>query len=241
MLKVHSYETLGTFDGPGVRFVVFLQGCMFRCLYCANPDTLSFDGGTDTEIDEIVQKALNQKPFYGKIGGVTISGGEPLWQAKDLIPLFKKLHNHGINTCIDTNGNVLNDDVKELLKYTDIVLLDIKHIDNERHKRLTGTTNKTALKFAEYLQEINKRTWLRYVLVPGYSDRNDYLNKLGEHFKDYGNIEKIEVQPYHKLGIHKYEHLNMEYKLKDTPENTPEKLAEVEQIFQKYFKAVIIN
>ena len=241
MLKVHSYETLGTFDGPGVRFVVFLQGCMFRCLYCANPDTLSFDGGTDTEIDEIVQKALNQKPFYGKIGGVTISGGEPLWQAKDLIPLFKKLHNHGINTCIDTNGNVLNDDVKELLKYTDIVLLDIKHIDNERHKRLTGTTNKTALKFAEYLQEINKRTWLRYVLVPGYSDRNDYLNKLGEHFKDYGNIEKIEVQPYHKLGIHKYEHLNMEYKLKDTPENTLEKLAEVEQIFQKYFKAVIIN
>ncbi|MCT4636804.1 MAG: pyruvate formate-lyase-activating protein [Bacteroidales bacterium] len=241
MLNVHSFESLGTYDGPGIRLVVFLQGCAFKCLYCANPDTISFKGGTPTSNDDILQMARNQRPFFGKIGGVTVSGGEPLWQAKDLADLFEMLKEDGFNTCIDTNGNVFNDDVKRLVKSTDLVLLDIKHINEEWHKTITGTVNKTTLRFAEHLKEENIRTWLRYVLVPGYSDQPEYLHEMGEYFKEYGNIEKLEIQPYHKLGVHKYDHLKMEYKLHDVPENTLEQLDRAKDILSNYFKEVIIN
>jgi pyruvate formate lyase activating enzyme len=185
--------------------------------------------------------ARNQRPFFGKIGGVTVSGGEPLWQAKDLADLFQLLKEDGFNTCIDTNGNVFNDDVKRLVNSTDLVLLDIKHINEEWHKTITGTVNKTTLRFAEHLKEENIRTWLRYVLVPGYSDQPEYLHEMGEYFKEYGNIEKLEIQPYHKLGVHKYDHLNMEYKLHDVPENTLEQLDRAKDILSNYFKEVIIN
>ncbi len=241
MLNVHSFESLGTYDGPGIRLVVFLQGCAFKCLYCANPDTISFKGGTPTLNDDILQMARNQRPFFGKLGGVTVSGGEPLWQAKDLADLFEMLKKDGFNTCIDTNGNVFNDDVKRLVKSTDLVLLDIKHINEEWHKTITGTVNKTTLRFAEHLKEENIRTWLRYVLVPGYSDQPEYLHEMGEYFKEYDNIEKLEIQPYHKLGVHKYDHLKMEYKLHDVPENTLEQLETAKDILSNYFKEVIIN
>ena len=135
MIKVHSYESMGTYDGPGLRLVVFLQGCPFRCLYCANPDTISFDGGKPTEIEDIVRMAVNQKPFFGKKGGVTFSGGEPTSQAKELLPLVKRLHEEGINVCIDTNGGVWNPAVEELLKMTDLVLLDCKQFNDSRHER----------------------------------------------------------------------------------------------------------
>lgn len=241
MLNVHSFESLGTYDGPGIRLVVFLQGCAFKCLYCANPDTISFKGGTPTPLDEVMRKARNQRPFFGKLGGITISGGEPLWQATELKKLFKQLKEEDFNTCIDTNGNVLNDDVKDLITNTDFVLLDIKHINPEWHVKLTGKRNDTTLKFAKHLKGENIRTWMRYVLVPGYSDQPEYLHELGKHFQDYSNIEKLEIQPYHKLGVHKYEHLKWEYKLEGVPENTAEQLQTAKDILSQYFKEIIIN
>ena len=241
MIKVHSYESMGTYDGPGLRLVVFLQGCPFRCLYCANPDTISFDGGKPTEIEDIVRMAVNQKPFFGKRGGVTFSGGEPTSQAKELLPLVKRLHEEGINVCIDTNGGVWNPAVEELLKEVDLVLLDVKQINPTRHESLTGRSNTQTLKTAQWLEDIGKPFWLRYVLVPGISDFEDDIRTLGEHFKDYRMIQRVEILPYHTLGIHKYETLGQEYALKDTKTNTPEQLQRAESLFNEYFDCVMVN
>lgn len=241
MLKVHSYESMGTFDGPGLRLVVFLQGCNFACLYCANPDTITTKGGTPTDIEEIVGMAISQKAFFGKKGGVTISGGEPTLQAKWLIPLFKRLKEEGINTCIDSNGSFLNDDVKKLLKYVDLVLLDIKHIDDDQHRKVTKQSNRKTLEFADYLKNNNIKVWLRYVLVPGLTNQDEWLAKLGQHFKDYPNIERLEILPYHTLGKHKYEHLNMKYELEGIPENTKEQLKHAKELLKPFFKKVVVN
>ncbi|MCU4158049.1 pyruvate formate lyase-activating protein [Carboxylicivirga sp. A043] len=241
MLRVHSFESLGTYDGPGIRLVAFLQGCNFKCLYCANADTIELKGGTETSADEIVSMAKNQKPFFGKKGGLTFSGGEPLIQAKQLLPVVKALKEEGFHVCIDTNGSILNDDVKAVLEYTDIVLLDIKHINKEQHQLLTGKKNDNTLAFVEYLRSISKPVWLRYVLVPGYSDNHEHLHQLGEYFKAFDNIEKLEIQPYHELGAHKYEHLGWQYQLKDVKANTPEQLETAFNIFKAYFKEVVIN
>ncbi len=241
MIKVHSYESMGTYDGPGLRLVVFLQGCPFRCLYCANPDTISFDGGKPTEIEDIVRMAVNQKPFFGKKGGVTFSGGEPTSQAKELLPLVKRLHEEGINVCIDTNGGVWNPAVEELLKEVDLVLLDVKQINPTRHESLTGRSNTQTLKTAQWLEDIGKPFWLRYVLVPGISDFEEDIRMLGEHFKDYRMIQRVEILPYHTLGIHKYETLGQEYALKDTKTNTPEQLQKAESLFKEYFSCVMVN
>jgi len=241
MIKVHSYESMGTYDGPGLRLVVFLQGCPFRCLYCANPDTISFDGGKPTEIEDIVRMAVNQKPFFGKKGGVTFSGGEPTSQAKELLPLVKRLHEEGINVCIDTNGGVWNPAVEELLKEVDLVLLDVKQINPTRHESLTGRSNTQTLKTAQWLEDAGKPFWLRYVLVPGISDFEEDIRTLGEHFKDYRMIQRVEILPYHTLGIHKYETLGQEYALKDTKTNTPEQLQKAESLFKEYFSCVMVN
>ena len=241
MIKVHSYESMGTYDGPGLRLVVFLQGCPFRCLYCAIPDTISFDGGKPTEIEDIVRMAVNQKPFFGKKGGVTFSGGEPTSQAKELLPLVKRLHEEGINVCIDTNGGVWNPAVEELLKEVDLVLLDVKQINPTRHESLTGRSNTQTLKTAQWLEDIGKPFWLRYVLVPGISDFEEDIRMLGEHFKDYRMIQRVEILPYHTLGIHKYETLGQEYALKDTKTNTPEQLQWAESLFNEYFDCVMVN
>ena len=241
MIKVHSYESMGTYDGPGLRLVVFLQGCPFRCLYCANPDTISFDGGKPTEIEDIVRMAVNQKPFFGKKGGVTFSGGEPTSQAKELLPLVKRLHEEGINVCIDTNGGVWNPAVEEVLKEVDQVLLDVKQINPARHESLTGRSNTQTLKTAQWLEDAGKPFWLRYVLVPGISDFEEDIRTLGEHFKDYRMIQRVEILPYHTLGIHKYETLGQEYALKDTKTNTPEQLQKAESLFKEYFSCVMVN
>jgi pyruvate formate lyase activating enzyme len=241
MIKIHSVESLGTFDGPGIRLVLFLQGCNFKCWYCANPDTIDLKGGTLMTVEEIVQKARNQNAFFGKLGGVTVSGGEPLLQAKALIDLFKALKAEGFNTCIDTNGSVLNHWVEELMNYTDIVLLDVKHIDDAQHQLLTGQSNKSTLKMAQYLNSINKRTWLRYVLVPGYSDKPEHMHLLGQQLKGFTNIEKLEIQPYHTLGKHKYDHLNWKYNLEGVPQNTTEQLDFAKAIFDEYFDEVVVN
>ena len=241
MIKVHSYESMGTYDGPGLRLVVFLQGCPFRCLYCANPDTISFDGGNETEIEDVVKRAVNQKPFFGRRGGVTFSGGEPTSQAQGLIPLVDRLHEEGINVCIDTNGGVWNPAVEELLTKADLTMLDVKQINPERHQNLTGRSNTRTLETAEWLEENNKPFWLRYVLVPGISDFEEDIRALGEHFKNYTMIQRVEVLPYHTLGMHKYESLNQEYQLKDTKTNTPEQLERAKALFDEYFNCVMVN
>ncbi len=232
---------MGTYDGPGLRLVVFLQGCPFRCLYCANPDTISFEGGKLTDTEEIVKMAVSQKPFFGKRGGVTFSGGEPTVQAKALSPLFDRLHDEGVNICLDTNGGVWNHDVEELLMKTDLVLLDVKQINPERHESLTGRSNTQTLKTAQWLEEHKKPFWLRYVLVPGISDFEEDIRALGEHFKGYGMLQRVEILPYHTLGIHKYESLGQEYQLKETPHNTPEQLDRAKRLFGEYFDNVIMN
>ena len=232
---------MGTYDGPGLRLVVFLQGCPFRCLYCANPDTISSEGGKQTDTEEIVKMAVSQKPFFGRRGGVTFSGGEPTVQAKDLSPLFDRLHEEGINICLDTNGGVWNNDVEELLGKTDLVLLDVKQINPERHESLTGRSNTQTLKTAQWLEEHKKPFWLRYVLVPGISDFEEDIRALGEHFRGYRMLQRVEILPYHTLGIHKYESLGQEYLLKETPHNTPEQLDRAKRLFSEYFDNVIMN
>lgn len=241
MIRVHSYESLGTYDGPGIRLVVFLQGCNFRCLYCANPDTIKCDGGTLTDPEEIVRRAVSEKPFFGKKGGITFSGGEPTMQARELIPLFRRLKEAGINICVDTNGSILNDSVKELFSLTDTVLLDIKEFNPDRHEKLTGRENSQTLRTAEWLEEQKIPIWLRYVLVPGYSDFENDITALGEHFKEYKMIQRIEILPYHTLGAHKYESLGMKYQLEGVKLNTQEQLDRAKELFSRYFPVVYVN
>lgn len=241
MINVHSYESMGTFDGPGLRLVVFLQGCNFRCLYCANPDTIEVKGGNATEPEEIIRMAVSQKPFFGKRGGITFSGGEPTLQAKALLPLFRRLKEEGIHICLDTNGGLWNADVEELLRETDLVLLDVKEINPTRHQTLTGRSNEQTLKTAAWLEANERPFWLRYVLVPGYSDFEEDIRRMGETLGSYQMIQRVEVLPYHKLGVHKYEAMNQEYLLKEVKENTPEQIAKAEALFKEYFPTVQVN
>lgn len=242
MIRVHSYESLGTFDGPGLRLVVFLQGCNFRCLYCANPDTIDVKGeATPTSIDHIVEMAVSQKPFFGKRGGITFSGGEPTLQAEALIPLFRRLKEHGIHICLDTNGSIWNEAVEELLTLTDLVLLDVKEFDAAQHRVLTERSNEQTLRTAAWLEANNRPFWMRYVLVPGYSNREEDIRALGSHFSNYQQLQRVEILPYHTLGVHKYEALGWEYRLKGIKENTPEQLEEARRLFEEYFTTVYVN
>ena len=240
-LRIHSIESFGTHDGPGIRLVVFVQGCHFRCLYCANPDTWDTHEGKEIPIADIVKQAIAQKPFFGKQGGVTISGGEPTLQRVALLPLFKQLRAAGINTALDSNGRMLNEEVKALLEETDYLLLDVKHINDDWHHRLTSVSNKSVLEVAAYREQTGKTMWLRYVLVPGYTNQPEYLHQLGEHFKDYTSIEKIEIQPYHQLGVHKWEALGKPYELHGVQPPNLAELQEAADIFKNYFKKVVIN
>lgn len=240
-IRIHSYESMGTFDGPGLRLVVFLQGCSFRCLYCANPDTIDQKGGILTSPEEIFQMTVDQKVFFGKKGGITFSGGEPTLQAEVLIPLFRELKKHGIHICLDTHGGIWNKNVEELLKLTDLVLLDIKELHPERHWSLTGHSNEQTLRTAAWLEEHQRPFWLRYVLVPGYSDFKEDIHALGGQFSAYQFLKRVEILPYHRLGVHKYEAMGWDYALKNTIENTPEQLKQVEQLLQEYFKLVVVN
>ncbi len=241
VLRVHSIETFGTHDGPGIRLVIFVQGCQFHCVYCANPDSISIEGGTLMKIDEIVEKAKKQKPFFGKNGGVTISGGEPLLQRAIIKKLFLKLHEEGIHTTLDTNGKVIDKQSKDLLETTDLVMLDIKHINDDWHHKITRLSNSNTLKFAEYRESTGKPMWLRYVLVPGWSDQEEYLHQLGEHFKDYQSIQKIEILPYHKLGMHKWEALGWKYELEDVKSPDKTSIEKASEIFRQYFKEVTVG
>lgn len=223
--------------------VIFLQGCNLKCLYCHNPDTIQVKDTKEMSVEELLRRAKNMKPYFGGKGGITVSGGEPLMQTKALLPFFKKLKEENIHTNIDTNGTVLLPETKQLLdEYTDLVMLDIKQVEEKPYHQLTGARNlKNVLKFAEYRAASGKPMWLRYVLLPGYTNQTETLHKVGQMYGGFKNIEKIEIQPYHKLGIHKWESMGWEYQLKDAKENTPEQISEAESIFQQYFKEVKIN
>lgn len=212
-------------------------------MYCHNPDTIETSGGMIYDIEELVKMAIRMKPYFRQMGGVTVSGGEPLLQSKELIPFFKRLKEEGIHTNVDTNGRILNSFTKELLdEYADLVMLDIKHMTEEGYEYITGVRLKeTTFNFAAYREASGKRMWLRYVLIPGITDKPELLHAMGKHFKDYKTIEKIEIQPYHKLGIHKWEALGWDYQLKDARENTPEEIEKAVTILDKYFKEVKIN
>ncbi len=214
MAKIHSFESFGTVDGPGVRFVVFLQGCIMRCAYCHNPDTWPLNGGKEYSAQEVYTKIIKYRNYIRE-GGVTISGGEPLLQIDFLIELFKLLKKEGLHTCVDTSGICFKDNAKmqELLKYTDLFLLDIKQIDEQKHLALTGQSNQNILKFATYLSDQRKDVWIRYVLVPGISDDDQDVDKLAQFLKTLKNIKRIEVLPYHTLGITKYQQLKIPYRL----------------------------
>ena len=217
---IHSFESFGTVDGPGIRFVVFLKGCPLRCKYCHNPDTWEQTGGKEYSPIEVVDQVLKYKGYFGDKGGVTVSGGEPLLQIDFLIELFRLLKSKGIHTACDTSGITFNrnneDLVKkfdELIQYTDLFLLDIKHIDEKEHINLTGATNQNSLDFARYLSENNKSIWIRHVIVPTITLKEQYLIELRNFISTLKTVEKVEVLPYHTMGIVKYQNLGINYPL----------------------------
>lgn len=239
--KVHSIETCGTVDGPGIRFVLFMQGCPLRCQYCHNPDTWKMSDGKDYSAQEMFQELIKYKSYmqFSK-GGVTVTGGEPLLQATYLISLFELCKENGIHTAIDTSGYILNESVKKLLSMTDLVILDIKNFDPLRYQEVTGVELEPTIRFLDYLQSIEKSTWIRYVLVPGLTDEVKSITALAKHLSTFNNIEKIEVLPFHKMGEYKWKELDIPYKLTDTNEPSEIDLLEVVNIFRSFNPDVLI-
>ena len=218
--RIHSKETFGTLDGPGIRYVLFLQGCPMRCLYCHNPDTWETSGGETVSVDEVLAEYAKNKEFYKK-GGITVTGGEPLLQAKFVAELFERAHKEGIHTCIDTSGITYSEKNREILdkilSNTDLVMLDIKHIDDECHKKLTGHSNENILKFAKYVDESGVDIWIRHVVVRGYTDSKEHLFELGKFIGTLKNLRALDVLPYHTMGKHKYGEFGLDYPLGDMP------------------------
>lgn len=233
--RIHSLESFGTVDGPGTRFVVFVQGCPMRCAYCHNPDTWEMNAGTLMEPSYIIEQYERNKPFY-KGGGITVTGGEPLMQVDFLIDLFTLAKEKDIHTCIDTSGIAFNPENAKLLEkldhlmtLTDLVMLDIKHIDPEKHQELTAQSNTNILRFVHYLNEKNVDMWIRHVVVPGITDDEKYLFDLGYFIGQFKNLKALDVLPYHTMGESKYEKLGIPYKLKGVPAMDKTKLLEKKQ------------
>ena len=229
--KVHSIESFGAVDGPGIRFVLFLQGCNLKCKYCHNRDTWDMRLGSYKSLDEVYDKIMRYKNYIYPDGGVTITGGEPLLQAPFLIELFTKLKEENIHTCIDTSGMVvITEEIKKLLSLTDLVLLDIKHIDSAKCKALVGVSNKLELEFAKYLSDNSIPVWIRQVLVPGYTDSKEDLEKLKTFLSTLNNVKKIEILPYHSIGKYKWEKLGVKYELEGVRDANNEDVARAKKI-----------
>lgn len=244
---VHSIESCGTVDGPGLRYVIFLQGCPMRCLYCHNPDTWEPNIGNQMSVDEVLDGFYSNLPFY-RNGGVTVTGGEPMMQMDFLIELFTKLHNDNVHTCIDSSGIMFQpknpafmEKLETLLSVTDLILLDIKHIDSKQHQKLTSHSNERILAFARYLDEKNIPVWIRHVIVPGITLYQDYLERLGTFIGSLGNVKALDVLPYHSMGKVKYENLKMDYPLKDTKEATKEEAVAAKNIILNAYKKAVIE
>ncbi|ASN61890.1 MULTISPECIES: pyruvate formate-lyase-activating protein [Latilactobacillus] len=233
---VHSIETFGSVDGPGIRFVAFLQGCRMRCEFCHNPDTWNIGSGEAYTADELIAKALPYKAFWGKDGGITCSGGESLIQIDFLIDLFKKCKAQGINTCLDTCGQPFTykepffSKFKELMKYTDLSMVDIKHIDPAGHKKLTGFSNEHILEMIEYMSNHGHHMWIRHVLIPERTDYDEYLTRLGDYIQTLNNVDRVEVLPYHTMGIVKYEKMGIKYPLAGIEPPTHDRVVNAERL-----------
>lgn len=231
--KIHSFESFGTVDGPGIRYVIFLQGCHLKCKYCHNRDTWDMNGGFYSSLDEIINKIDNYKNYITPNGGVTVTGGEPLLQVHFLIELFKRLKEKNIHTCIDTSGMVdITDDIKLLLSYTDLVLLDIKHIDPAKCKELVGFSNEKEINFAKYLSENGIDMWIRQVLIPGYTDDENDLKKLRNFINCLDTVKKVELLPYHDMGKYKWKKLGFNYELENVKAPTNDEIKKAKEILE---------
>lgn len=234
--SIHSVESFGSADGPGVRYIVFLKGCNMRCQYCHNPDTWAKDGGELMTPEEVLKKALRYKTYWKEKGGITVSGGEALLQIDFVTELFRLAKEKGVNTCLDTSGNPfsLEEPFKskfdELMKYTDLFMLDIKHMDDAAHRKLTGQTNQNILEMAAYLSDHGKAMWIRHVLVPGITTEEDELHRLRSFLDTLKTVERVEVLPYHTLGVFKWKELGIPYQLEGVDPPTKEQIDRAKEI-----------
>ena len=235
---IHSLESFGSVDGPGVRYVIFLSGCAMRCQFCHNPDTWNMQAGTPYTADELLEKALRYRSYWGSKGGITVSGGEPLLQIDFLLELFTKAKEKGVHTTLDTCGNPFTREepffskFEKLMEVTDLVMLDIKHMDEEQHVLLTGQKNDNILDMAKYLSDTGKSMWIRHVLVPERSDRDDYLWKLHDFIEKLDHVERVEVLPYHTLGVYKWKELGIPYGLEGIEPPTQERIQNANEILK---------
>ena len=238
MGRIHSIESFGAVDGPGIRFVVFMQGCPMRCQYCHNPDTWAFSGGKEMSVEQLMAEIYKYRHYFGSDGGVTVSGGEPLVQIDFVTELFKVLKEEGIHTCLDTSGVLFNRNEStlkkfdELIKYTDLVLLDIKHIDSNKHESLTLHKNENILDFAKYLSDNNIKIWVRHVLVPTINTDEESLSGLRCFIETLSNVDKVEILPYHSMGASKYKELGIKYQLEGIEPPTQEQIKMANKILK---------
>ena len=234
--RIHSVESFGSADGPGVRYIVFLKGCNMRCQYCHNPDTWAKDGGELMTPEEVLKKALRYKTYWKEKGGITVSGGEALLQIDFVTELFRLANEKGVNTCLDTSGNPISleepfkSKIDELMKYTDLFMLDIKHMDDAAHRKLTGQTNQNILEMAAYLSDHGKAMWIRHVLVPGITTEEDELYRLRSFLDTLKTVERVEVLPYHTLGVFKWKELGIPYQLEGVDPPTKEQIDRAKEI-----------
>ena len=228
--RLHSIETLGAVDGPGLRCVVFLQGCPLRCQYCHNPDTWNCGGGTQMSVEQVVARVERQRPYFGAEGGVTLSGGEPLAQAEFAARVLRRCQELGIHTAVDTSGACLNPAVEEALKYADLVILDIKHTDPEKYTALTGSKLDCTLRFLEHLKGLGKPLWVRQVIVPGWNDTEDDARALVALLREVPSLVRVELLPYHRLGSRKWETLGLSSALEGVPEADAEVVERLERV-----------
>ena len=236
--RISTTESFGSVDGPGIRFIVFVQGCRYRCQYCHNPETWERAGGYEATPEEMFREALRYRPYWKRTGGITVSGGEPLLQLEFVTELFRLAKEKGVNTVIDTAGEPFTYDepffsaFETLLPLSDLFLLDLKQIDDAKHRALTGTSNESALALARFLSERGKRMWIRHVLVPGWTTGEEDLGRLSEFIAGLKTVDRVEVLPYHAMALHKYEELRLPYRLGDTPAPTAEEIASAEEILR---------
>lgn len=234
--RIHSVESFGSADGPGVRYIVFLKGCNMRCQYCHNPDTWAKDGGELMTPEEVLKKALRYKTYWKEKGGITVSGGEALLQIDFVTELFRLAKEKRVNTCLDTSGNPFSMEepfkskFDELMKYTDLFMLDIKHMDDAAHRKLTGQTNQNILEMAAYLSDHGKAMWIRHVLVPGITTEEDELHRLRSFLDTLKTVERVEVLPYHTLGVFKWKELGIPYQLEGVDPPTKEQIDRAKEI-----------
>lgn len=234
--RIHSTENFGTVDGPGIRFIIFLQGCSLRCQFCHNPDTWSMTDGKEISANALIEEAKRYRAYWGDDGGITVSGGEPLLQIEFVTEIFTLAKKEGINTTLDTSGGPFKLDKEYLAKFdkllavTDLILLDIKHIDSIEHKKLTMHKNDNILEMAKYLSDKKQPVWIRHVLVPGISDKDEYLVRLNEFINNLHNVVKVEVLPYHTMGLYKWQKMGLNYSLVGVEEPSLERVKNAKEI-----------